>query len=227
MNPIDVAPPQLKTIPLFDGLPASQFTQLALASTEKHYRKEQFVFLKGDRPTHLFAVLSGTVKLACQSSQGEEKIIDLLGPGQVFGEAALLLDTPYPYLTAAVADTRLLLVDGAVLRRVVQASPILTRRLLSQISQGICAVLRDLEDVRTRSPYERVVHFLLDQRGRADEVQQSVAIPVPKNAFASLLGMTPESLSRNLRDLADAGLIEVGKHGIEVLDPQRLACFAS
>lgn len=226
MNPFDTALSQLQTIPLFDGLPAAQYAQLSLSSSEKHYRRDQFVFLKGDRPTHLFAILEGTIKLACQSPQGEEKIIDLLGPGQVFGESALLLDTPYPYLTAAVTDARLLLVEGAALRRSLQSSPILTHRLLTQIAQGICTVMRDLEDIRTRSPRERVVRFLLDQRRPPATVAQSVPIPVPKHAFASLLGMTPESLSRNMRDLADAGLIEVGKRGIEVLDPQRLACFA-
>lgn len=225
MNPLDAARSQLQSIPLFDGLPATLHAQLSLASCEKLYRKDQCVFIKGDRPTHLFAILDGTIKLACQSPQGEEKVIDLLGPGRVFGEASLLLDKPYPYLAAAVAETRLLQVDGAALRQAVLHSPLLTQRLLSHVAQGIFTVMRDLEDYRAHTPRERVIRFLLDQRGHAQPPRNSISIPAPKHVFASLLGMTPESLSRSMRDLAEAGLIEVGKRRIHVLDRQRLAYF--
>lgn len=227
MNPIDAALPQLQAIPFFAGLPEAQLAQLAQASCEKNYRKDEFVFLKGDHPTGLFAIVAGTIKMACQSPQGGEKVIELMGAGQVFGEAALLIDAPYPYLTSALTDARLLHVDGAVLRKLAAVSPCLLQRLLSRVSQGIFTVMRDLEDYRTRSPRERVIRFLLDQRSLSDQVRHSIAFPAPKHVFASLLGMTPESLSRSMRDLAEAGLIEVGKRSIKILDRQRLAYFAS
>lgn len=225
MNPIDVALPQLKSIPFFAGLPEAQLARLAQASCERSYQKDKFVFLKGDRPTGLYAILGGTVKMACQSPQGGEKIIDLLGPGQVFGEAALLLDCPYPYLTATMTKARLLHVDGAVLRGQVHASPELSRRMMARLSHGICTVMRDLEDYRAHTPRERVIRFLLDQRKHPETPHNSIPIPAPKYVFASLLGMTPESLSRNMRDLADAGLIEVGKRRIRVLDRQQLSGY--
>lgn len=225
MSPTDATLPQLKRIPFFAGLPDAQLIQLAQASCERSYRKDKVVFLKGDQPTGLYAILGGTIKMACQSPQGNEKVIDLLGPGQVFGEAALLLDCPYPYLTAAMTDARLLHVEGAVLRKLVHASPDLARRMMSCLSQGIFTVMRDLEDYRAHTPRERVIRFLLDQRSHAEPPHHAIAIPAPKHVFASLLGMTPESLSRSMRDLSEAGLIEVGKRRIHVLDRQRLTRY--
>jgi CRP-like cAMP-binding protein len=231
MNPTDACLPQLKNIPFFAGLPERQLAVLAQASCERSYKKDTFVFMKGDRPTGLFAVVSGTIKMACQSPQGEERVIDLIGPGQVFGEAALLLDCPYPYLTAALTPARLLHVDGGALHKLVDASPTFSQRMLSRLSHGIVAVMRDLEDYRVHTPRERVIRFLLDQRNLSHpatgQARQSIAFPAPKHVFASLLGMTPESLSRSMRDLAEAGLIEVGKTRVKVLDRQRLAYFLS
>jgi CRP-like cAMP-binding protein len=225
MNPTDATLQRLKRIPFFAGLPETQLIQLAHASCERNYKKDKVVFLKGDRPTGLYAILDGTIKMACQSPRGGEKVIDLLGSGQVFGEAALLLDCPYPYLTAAMTDARLLHVDGTALRKLVHASPDLSRRMLACLSQGIFTVMRDLEDYRAHTPRERVIRFLLDQRSHAEPPRHSISIPAPKHVFASLLGMTPESLSRSMRDLAEAGLIEVGKRRIHVLDRQRLTRY--
>lgn len=209
---------QIGSIPLFAGLPEFQLAALAEASREKCYGKDAWVFLKGDRPSSLFAILSGTVKIACQSPSGGEKILDLLGPGQVFGEASLLLDCPYPYSAAALSHTRLMHVEGGALRTLINGSPGFSRRMLSRLSQGIYAIINDLEDYRMRAPRERIVRFLLDQCGLSAQARPVIAFPAPKHIFASRLGMTPEALSRGLRDLRDAGLIEAGKVDVKVLD---------
>jgi CRP-like cAMP-binding protein len=225
MNPTDDALPKLQRIPFFDGLPDVHLQRLAQTSYDKSYRKDKFVFCKGDRPTGLYAVLGGTVKMSCQSDRGDEKVIDLLGPGRVFGEAALLLDCPYPYFTVAMTDARLLHVDGTTLRGLLPTAPDLAQRMITSLARGIFTVIRDLEDSRAHTPRERVIRFLLDQRGREEHSPHAVTIPAPKYIFASLLGMTPESLSRNMRDLTEAGLIDVGKRRIRLLDRQRLEDF--
>jgi CRP-like cAMP-binding protein len=213
---------QIAAIPLFAGLPEFQLAALAEASREKSYGKDAWVFLKGDRPSGLFAIVSGSVKIACQSPSGGEKILDLLGPGQVFGDASLLLDCPYPYSAAALSHTCLMHVDGGALHALIHGSPGFSRRMLSRLSQGIYAIIDDLEDYRTRAPRERIVRFLLDQCGLSAQARPVIAFPAPKHIFASRLGMTPEALSRGLRDLRDAGLIEVGKVDVRVLDRHAL-----
>jgi CRP-like cAMP-binding protein len=225
-QPIDPFFQQLAALPVFEGLPIAQLARLAAASREQRYGKDARVFQKGDRPTGLFAVLSGTLKLACQSPRGKEKVIGLPGPGQLFGEAALLLDCPYPFAASALTSARLLHVDGRVLRDLVACSSDLAHRMLSHVSDGICTIIGDLEDFRMRAPRERVARFLFDRSAAAGPDAGAITFPTSKHIFASRLGMVPESLTRAMRDLADAGLIEIGKDHIRVLDRKGLAMLA-
>lgn len=213
------------TIPFFAGLPDRLLGAIAKASVEKPYEKEMVVFLKGDLPKSLFAVATGTVRLACQSPKGEEKVIDLLGPGRVFGESALFLDSPYPCMAAATTPVRLLQIDGRVLLGLLDESPVLMRRLAANLSQGIVNVVRTIEDYRTLRPHGRLARFLLDERDDAQPAHAPVTLPATKHVFASLLGITPESLSRVIRDLAEAGVIENRGRSVSILDGHRLAAL--
>ncbi|MEW6164133.1 MAG: Crp/Fnr family transcriptional regulator [Pseudomonadota bacterium] len=226
MHLLDVFRQQLKGLPFFDGLPDSQLVRLAGAVREERFARDELIFLKGDPSTGLFAVLAGTVKLACQSPGGNERVIALPERGQVFGEAALLLDCPYPFNASALTAARLLHVDGQALRDLVAESTDFAHRMLSHLSGGICSIIDDLEDFRMRAPPERIAKFLLDRSGSSGQGDSAIAFPAPKHVFASRLGMTPESLSRAMRDLAEAGLIKIGKYDVRVVDRMRLAVLA-
>lgn len=217
--------PRGEDIALFRGLAEPELAALAAASREKSHAKDAVVFLKGDRPTGVFAVLAGTIKIACQSSRGEERVIALPGPGQVFGENPLLLGHAYPYMATALTEARLLHVDSAVLFELISRSPDFCRCMLTRVAEGIFAAIDDIEDYRVRAPRERVVRFLLQQRKAAPQAEPIIVFPVPKNILASRLGMRPESFSRSLRDLVEAGLIKVGKEGVRLLNQRRLAAL--
>lgn len=216
---------KLGSNPLFAGLSAVQLAAMAEASRERSYDKDALVFMKGDQPTVLFAVLAGKVKLACQSPLGGERVIDLLGPGQVFGEAALLLDCPYPYCAAALLPrTQLLHIESHVLQEFISVSPGFSLRLLSQLAHGVCTVISDLEDYLLRTPQQRIARFLLDGCTTSASAPNGcvMAFPAAKHVVASRLGMTPETLSRCLHDMLDAGLIQVSKCCVSVLDKKKL-----
>jgi CRP-like cAMP-binding protein len=218
---------QIEALSLFEGLPKSLLQRIASASSERRHDKDSVIFFSGDRPKALFGILSGTVKAACQSSRGGEKVIDLLGPGRLLGESALILDCPYPYLAAAATPVRLLQIDGRILLELLETSPTLSLRLAVGVSQSIGALMRDLEGYMMLTTHKRVARFLMDQRTGTQPSPQPVHLPVPKHLFASRLGMTAESLSRTMRDLAEAGVIRTHKRSIRVIDGQRLAMLAA
>lgn len=216
---------KLRTTSLFADLAEPELEDLAAVTHERHCAKDEVVLLKGDYPSGLFVVASGRIKIACQSPGGGEKVVDLPGPGQVFGESSLVLDRPYPYMASALAPTCLLHIEGRALQGLANRSAGFSRRLLAHLSQRVFAGMRDLENYRVQAPLERLVGFLHDQSAGAEETGAVIFLGVPKHVIASRLGMTPESLSRCLRDLADSGLIEVGPDHVKVLDRSRLSRF--
>lgn len=219
---------KLRAACLFSELDEAELAEPAAATHERHCAKDEVVLLKGDCPSGLFVVASGTIKIVCQSPAGGEKVIDLPGPGQVFGESSLVLDRPYPFMASALSPTCLLHVDGRVVRGMAERSAGFARRLLAHLSLRVYASVRDLEDYRVRAPLERLIGFLLDQSDATpNDENQVVPLGVPKHVVASRLGMTPESLSRCLRELSDSGLIAVGTDQVKVLDRDLLQRYWS
>jgi CRP-like cAMP-binding protein len=209
---------ELRSVPFFAELPPALLNELVAAARERHYEKEELIVLKGDRPTALYAVLSGVVKLACQSPAGEERVIDLVGCGEVFGESAVLLGNPFPYLAAAISPARLLHIDAETVLALSGRSAQFAKRLMIKLSTRLYAHMRDLEDFRLHPPVRRLANYLVGQGAASSRGEAVISFCAPKHVIASRLGMTPEALSRCLRELSDSGAIAVGVDHVRVLD---------
>jgi CRP/FNR family transcriptional regulator, dissimilatory nitrate respiration regulator len=223
-------PPTLSTLaqlPMFRELDVNIVTRLADAARERGYTKGEIIFRAGDKPTGLFILTEGLIKEACMSADGKEKILELLDAPQSFGESALFLDAPYPYYAAALADTRLLHIDRAVFFDLAFSQPGIAMRLLRTLSERVFTLVRDVESYTTHRHVQRLAHYLIARCSEHTESPINVTLPASKQVIASRLGMTPETFSRNLRDLGEAGFITVHGERIEIHDLARLKAFAS
>src|SRR3970282_2707510 len=95
----------LKSTPVFAGLPAKEIEALAGAARAETYRAREYVFLEGDPARWLCLVTSGRVKIVRHSRTGKDVVLDLLGPGGVFGGGAVMEEGPYPAAAHAVEPT--------------------------------------------------------------------------------------------------------------------------
>lgn len=226
MNPVNDPLQPLRAVPLLSDLSDAQLATIMAATRERRLGKGEVVFHKGDPPTGLFIVAGGAIKVACQSPEGGEKIIDVLGHGQAVGESALFLGSPYPFFAAALSEARLLHIDAAPLLELVTDSVTFAKRMLSHLAMRLHTILGDIEACSIQNPTQRVIGFLSEAGAAHAAPDQMITLPAAKHVFASRLGMTPEAFSRALRDLIDAGLIEVAKNRITLLDRERLGTFA-
>lgn len=215
----------LAQLPLFGNLDEAQRSHLAQATHERHYARGDTVFRIGAPPSGLFIVMEGLVKEYCISPDGREKILELIDPPHSFGESALFLDAPYPYAAAALEDSRILHIDKTALFDIAFSQPGLAQRLLQQLSKRELALTRDVETYSTHRHVQRAACYLLGRCGDTKGNQANITLPASKVVIASRLGMTPETLSRNLHDLADAGLITVRGLHIRIRDIARLRLF--
>ncbi len=95
MAPKDMAA-FLRQRPVFAGLPAREFDALAAIALEETHRARDYVFMEGDPSRWFYLVKSGHVKIVRHSKTGKDVILELLGPGEIFGGVAVIEQRPYP-----------------------------------------------------------------------------------------------------------------------------------
>ena len=220
-------PALLARLPLFLALTPAQIESIAAAARERRLAKGEMLFQKGDPAKGFFVVVSGQMKLAFPSAQGNEKVVEIIGPEQSFGEAVMFMDRPFPVFAEALLDTLLIHIGKDAVFRLLEADPSFARRMLAGLSMRLHSLIADVESYSLRSSAQRVIGYLL-QHGPDDDRSEGkidVTLPTSKQVIASRLNLTPETLSRIFHDLTEAGLIEVHGRHITVPDLQRLRRF--
>lgn len=217
-------PRLLATLSLFDCLHHGQIECLAQQTRERLLERGEMLFHKGDAAHGLFMVVYGQVKLAFLAANGNEKVIEVIGPKQCFGDVALLAECSHPLCAQAVTDTLLLQVPKDAVFDMLEEEPALTRRMLADLATRTQKLIRDVETYTQQSSAQRVIGYLQEYCPDMDDSEDSIAITLPtsKQIMASRLSLTPATLSRIFHDLSEANLIAVQGKQITINSVKRL-----
>jgi CRP/FNR family transcriptional regulator, dissimilatory nitrate respiration regulator len=218
----------LARLPLFGDLDPAETERLAAGCQLRRYDRGDMVFRVGEPCEHFHVVITGQVKLFVISPGGQEKVIELVGPGGSFAEALVFLGRPCLVNAQVLADSLLLSVARESIVAEIQRDGRLAMRMLAGLSRRLHGLVHDVQAYALQNGVQRVIGYLLREQDAEDCVSGevlTVSLPVSKATIASRLSLTPEYFSRVLRELEEAGLIEVDKRDIRLLDPQRLAAY--
>ena len=221
-TPLDI-PALIKRIPLFSELVAADLERVARYTRERNIARGEVLFQRGDLPHGFYFVVSGQVKLAFSSSQGTEKVVEIIGPMQSFGEAVMFMNHPYPVFAEALSETVLVHVGQAVVSELIDQDSTFARKLLAGMAIRLHGLIQDVETYSLRSSTQRVIGYLLQVAD--NDAPCEIALPTSKQVIASRLNLTPETLSRIFHDLSDAGLITVQGKRVSLHDPVRLSRY--
>lgn len=213
--------------PLFRGLAAEELQLVAMGSRDIRAQRNELLFQKGDESQGLHVLVMGQVKLSLPSAQGAEKVVQMCEAGSTFGEAVVFLDKPYPVTAQATQDCLLVLIPKNNLLDAMQASSVLSRKMLASLSMRLYELLEDMETCTLRTSSQRVICFLGNLSPPDKPEQYEVALPASKQTIASQLNLAPETFSRVLGHLSGAGLIQVKGRTIRILNATRLRNFTS
>jgi len=215
----------LASLPICAQLTQAQLANVASATRILRAVRGEMLFAKGDAPTGFYVLLRGQVKLALSSPQGVEKVLQLVGPGHSFGEAAMFLERPYPVYAQALADSVLLHVAQRAVFAAIEANPDFAHRMLGGLSRRLHELVGDVEAYSMRSAAQRLVGYLLNLCATDAGTVAQVTLPTSKHLVASRLNLTPETLSRVLHLLADDDLIRVKGRTLTIIDFDRLRSY--
>ena len=223
-TPLDI-PSLLRRIPLFSELSEEDIQLVTRYTRERQVARGEVLFQRGDLPHGFYFVVSGQVKLAFSSSQGTEKVVEIVGPMQSFGEAVMFMNHPYPVFAEALSETVLVHVGQAVVSELIDQDSTFARKLLAGMAIRLHGLIQDVESYSLRSSTQRVIGYLLQVAD--SDAPCEIALPTSKQVIASRLNLTPETLSRIFHDLSEAGLISVQGKRITLHDPARLSRYGA
>lgn len=185
--------------------------------------ENEHLFHTGDQARYFYLLRIGQIQLYRLSPAGEEKVIEIIQPGQTFAEAVMFLQTTtYPVSAKAIVQSKLWRIDMNVFLSMLQESNELCLRMLGSMSRRLHGAIQDIDQLTLQNGSMRVIQLLLRSAPDSSTHRYSLEWETPKQILASRLSVRPETFSRILQRLSRQGLIAVHGKTIEVLDAKAL-----
>src|SRR5690606_21059296 len=181
------------------------------------------VFLQGEPAKHVYIVLSGWIKLFRIARNGAEAVVNVFTRQQSFAEAVALSAEPYRVNAEAVTCCRLMAIDAHRFTATMRAGPEVCLAVLAATLEHLHDLMRQVEQLKARTGAQRMGDFLLQHAG-VTSGPCTVTLPYDKSLIAGRLGMKPESLSRAINRLREAG-VSVRQNDAAIADVERLRAF--
>ena len=215
----------LATLPGFDGLAKEELDKVfAIAVTKKHEKKE-LLFSDGERGAGFFVIVRGRVKVLKVSPEGKEVILHLCGPGDHIGQVAIFAGHAYPASAETLTDCDLLFFPRQAMIDLIGREPQLALSLLAVLSARLRQLTNQVESLALKEVPGRLAAYLL-YLAEERETPGTVTLDTSKVHLASMLGTTPETLSRIFADMVERGLVGVDRREVTLLDQEGLQRLA-
>lgn len=185
----------LRSVYLFEGLSKRLLDEVVASSGETELQADQWLSFAGEVARHFYLVLTGEIALLRHTEKGDEFIIALLGPGELFGEDLALHEVATePLSVRALCASRVAIFDRRRLHAMLADEPRLVGRLLETLQRRNAILLDEIERVTVRNASERLLSFLDQQQALGG----AAAPRISKRTLAARLSIRPETLSRIL-----------------------------
>ena len=215
-----VDPGHCLDLPLFAGIPDDVRADLAQCVRQERHEPGETVYRQGDEARALWIVVCGFVKLLRVAADGEETVIDVVGPGQTIGEVASLAGTQYATSAETVDRVVLARLPATDFARATRRVPKLLLAVLAEADRKLAGLMEEVHTLRSRRADQRVARFLLSlcPPGAA---RCTIHLPYGKRLIADRLGLEQATLSRSFASLRAAG-VHVNVRDITIDSVERL-----
>jgi CRP-like cAMP-binding protein len=212
----------LATVSYFAALSPGDRRAVASRAVFHTFEADEVIFLEGQTRSSLWIIEDGSVKISKLNPEGAEYILHLLGPGSIFNDIAALDGGPTPANAIAMTLVSAWSISSEVLREAIERHPAMARAAIETLTGRVRALNRQLEDLALYPVLARLARFLL-----AQAEDPSLSGPgITRAAIAGHLNTTPETISRVLVKLQDAGAIRFDRHRILITDRDLLRSIA-
>lgn len=219
----------LQKVSLFDSLPESALKEIAALSRPRAVEEGSFFFMQGDEARHMYVLTRGRVKLTQVSADGQQVVLHMVVPNQMFAGIAILSPVKgYPVSAEAMEDCSALAWDGPELRRLADQYPALSFKIMDVMRTHMEEMQSRFRELSTERVERRVARALLRltmQTGKKLE-GGGIEIALSRQDVAEMSGTTLFTVSRTLSEWERQGLIEAGRGRVVIRKPHGLVSIA-
>lgn len=198
--------------PLFQAMTEDELDATLKFAVERHWTKGGSIFQKGDDGSSLMAVLKGRVKISAVSAEGKEVTLNVIAPGNIFGEIAMLDGNPRSADATALDDAALLVVERRHFLPFVRDNGDLYLRLLAVLCDRLRRTSMALEDLALFDLTGRLARLLLkmaEDYGRPASGGVRIDMKMSQRDISTLVASTRESVNKQLQLWRRSGVLKL------------------
>ena len=208
---------------LFRGLPRETLARIASLAARRAYEKDTVIFMRGDPGDSLCGVATGRVRISSSGRGGKEVFLNIMEPGDAFGEIALLDGSPRTATATAMARTELIVIPREAFSALVQSQPQLAAHLIQLLCKRVRWTAQMMEDTALLSVPARLAKRLLSLAtafGR--EAESGTKVIISQEELAQFLGLSRQIVNQHLQTWRGQNWISLGRGSITLENPQAL-----
>jgi len=202
----------LANIPMFSQLNDEELQFLSESATYRSYPKNRVLINEGDLSDSLYVIFSGRLQAYLSDNEGKEMMLNTIGPGEFFGEIALLVDTPRTASIMVIEDCKLSIISRTAFDSILNSHAGIALTLLKGMAQRHIALTSSVKSLALMDVYGRTAHLLLELA--KEENGQQITEKLTHQDIANRVGSSREMISRILKDLRIGGYIQIERKKI-------------
>lgn len=211
---------------IFAGLPEEDVRAMLALARRSTYRRGEVVFHRHDPADAMHLVTKGRFDVRIATALGDEVALAIWGPGDIFGELAVLTDRDRTATVTALEPGETLVVRGSEVRRLAHRHPSLDEVLVRVLAERVAFLSERLVEAYTVDAETRVARRVLELARVYGGGAAPVVIPLIQDELAALAGTSRATVNRVLRDAERRGLVELGRGRTILLDPEGMGRLA-
>jgi CRP/FNR family transcriptional regulator, cyclic AMP receptor protein len=206
-------------VQLFSGLERGEMNQVVAAARRLRRERGEFIYMPGDRADCVYVLKEGRIKLSVLAESGKEIAIDLIQPGEMFGEFALVDESPRSNMVQALDDVSAWVFGKRDFLRLLEGLPKLALNYIRMVGDRRRRMEKKLSDITSKDVSARICELLHELSAAASDAERSARespIPLMQHDIASLIGASRQTTTSVLNDLQRRDIIELGRGWVRV-----------
>lgn len=212
----------LRNFILFSELSAEELEEISHLLKDKTYPAQCTIFIEEEQGDKVYFLKSGRVKVIKSTPDGDEQILEIIQPGDLFGEVVLFGVKDYPATTITMSEVKLSYLTRQKFRNYFNNNPEIGWGMLKVMARKLARSQRKIENLGLRNTRGRLASLLLNMEKDFGDGDNQVILDFNQQEIANLIGTSRETVSRTLSQFKKNNIIKIKDNKLVITAPEKL-----